>query len=111
MPAYECRLCGGDAFKGIERDADGKIKPILYPDEILRPELHPQAVMYGVDAQLRPKSSSQFVCKACNETRLTPNALAPLRGRCHNYHNPHEEARRKKEAAEAAGWGDSCSMM
>jgi len=51
---------------------------------------------------------SQFVCKKCNDTRLSEKALAPLRGRCMNYknENPHD----KEPAAEDPGLVESAKQ-
>ena len=97
---YRCCLCGGDAFKGISRDAAGRIQPILFPDEIKRPHVYPEKVMFGVFEQLRPVvADSQFVCKGCNEGRLTPAALAPLRGRVFDY-VPSDKLKKKGKGAD-----------
>merc|ERR1712216_103107 len=111
LPAYHCRLCGGNAFVGIEADASGKKTPIPFPDTIRRPWLphNRHAVMEGVDQQLRPRApDSEFVCKKCFETRLSAKALAPLRGRSFNFADPHDK--KGPAPAESEGYG-YCSVM
>jgi len=110
-PAYPCRLCGADALKGIPRDENGHIQPILFPDEVLRPAVYPSAHMHGVEAQLNCVSDSLFACKTCHLSRLTPQALAPFRGRSFDF-VPSKNLRKYPPPSGGDGYyAQYCTMM
>merc|ERR1711865_463403 len=106
LPAYHCRLCAKNAFP-----TEPGARPIPFPDDILRPTLSPEAVMHGVDAQLKPKApKSPFICSGCFEKRVSTKALAGLRGR-HRTYTADSTPWKVEDPAPEPGYLASCAVM